>query len=354
MDHVNNTLTDILDTDPSSTQSSISGLPHPEANNILLKISPYLIISMCVLGIPGNLVIIIIMKRPPFHEMPHSVICLAIAVTDLCYLIYIMVGSVMDTIMGTDRFLIKFCQFYMAFTYLGFHLDSWLIVFLTYERAIAVAWPLKTAYLVTKKRIKTAIIVLVVFFLLWDSVYIFRDEVLKVDVGNITFEICEDMNHFGMPENLFKIYDEMTELFSSLIPLAFVIIGNIGIMYKLYTQRKVRAQLGQQGGNEMSKTNVMIITVTTTFVLTVGPSPIYRLVSGEEPNYTDPIFISFYILATVNPAINCYLYFMCGKSFRDQLLNIIHRLACVMCFEADQVDVLTDITVSGDGGNRQN
>ncbi len=263
----NNSINRELDKELWNGQSSAWEIN--EETETLYEIMPFVTIFICILGLPGNILIIKIMKVPPFNEMAHSIICTTLAIADLYYLIYLLASSILEMIMGVETMLVTFCKIWMPCVYLGFHLDAWFVVFLTYERVIAVAWPLKAGQIMTKRRVIIISIAIVIFFVLWDSVFIFRNGIVEMKYGNISFEFCDNINDFGMPGN---VYDDLSDLLGTLIPLVFIIMGNICIVYKLYRQRQVRAQLGQGGGNELMKMNIMIISVTMTFVILLAPS----------------------------------------------------------------------------------
>ena len=302
--------------------------------HIMSEIVAYYTICICILGLPGNLLIIKIMKAPPFHETSHGIICVALALSDLYYLIYLLITYMMQIILEYDAYL-KLCRIYNACAYLGIHLDAWFVIFLTYERLIAVVWPLKTGQIMTKRRVIIMVIIIVGFYILWDSLYILRYGVSKMQFGNFTFEMCDRINDIGIPEQFFTIHDIISEQRGTWIPLTFIFTGNIIIIYKLYTQKKVRAQLGQGGGNEFAKTNLMVITVTTAFLLLTAPTTIYRIIKNHNEDAYDPTIDLLYIFANTNPAINCYLYFMFGKSFRDQAKIFLSK---VICFKPSLTD----------------
>ncbi len=313
-----------------------------DETHIVTKIMQYSTICICILGLPGNLLIIKIMKEPPFSQMSHSIICVALALADIYYLIYLFVTTILELIMGLDSYL-KLCKIYFSLVYLGYHLDAWFVVFLTYERLIAVSWPLKAGQIMTKTRIIIVIILLAVLFVIWDSVFIFRYGVFEMQSGNFTFEICDRINYIGVAEKFMVVHDIISEQLGTFVPIAFIFVGNIGIIYKLYMQTKIRAQLGQGGGNELAKTNIMIITVTTAFVLLLAPSNIYRIVKKHNEDPNDPVLGLFYILTTLNPAINCYLYFISGKLYRKQLKNFFVKVFCCNPAQADHQ--LTNISI---------
>ncbi len=313
-------------------------------DNILIKMVPFIMISICAIGIPGNLIIIKIMTGPPFRDMSHSIICLALAITDMSYLSFLFINHCLEIKYGLYWMMMKLCRFQVMCVYVGLHIDAWLVTFLTFERFIVVFWPLRAGQLIPKTRIKIFLFFLVSFFLVWNSVYILRYDLFTVNYGLFSFEICDKINTFGAPEELLDIFDELTELFATFLPMTLIIIGNIGIIFKLHTQKAIRAQLTQGGANEMAKTNIMIITITSAFVLLMTPVTIYRLATGDTfDDFTDPYFLSLYALAPLNPAINCYLYFLSAKLFRDELKKLFYKKPC---FKHRRRDMSAEVSVS--------
>ena len=47
-------------------------------------------ITICLFGIPGNLIIIKIMRGKGYNKMTHSIICVALAIINSAYLLYLL------------------------------------------------------------------------------------------------------------------------------------------------------------------------------------------------------------------------------------------------------------------------
>ncbi len=297
----------------------------------IIPVRQYIVLGICIIGMPANLIVVKIMTAPPFNKMPHSIICTALALADFGYLLYLTSYVIMVIVLGGYQAMLTLCKFQYAGSYFGFHLDAWFLVFLTYERLIGVVWPLKAADMITKRKTKIIIVFLVGFFLMWDGFYVIRWDTFTLKVGNISFKNCGKVNDFGIPKSVLNINDHLTDLLAVFIPMLFIVVGNTVIIVTLYKRKAIRTQLGQNSGNDMTKTNLMILMVTSAFVCLMTPGAIYTMFIYEgvgTDSFKDPIKITFYYLSALNPAINCCIYFLTGKLFREQLKNMFNTCGC--------------------------
>ncbi len=60
-----------------------------------IAVISYILISVCLFGIPGNGVILKVMSVQPFANKPHSVICKSLAAVDLLNVIQGMLFAVL-------------------------------------------------------------------------------------------------------------------------------------------------------------------------------------------------------------------------------------------------------------------
>ncbi len=145
----------------------------------------------------------------------------------------------------------------------------------------------------------------------------------QINKGDLVIRICEPMYYYGLSNKDWVIKDIISDLFSSVIPLIIISDCNMALLIKLAGRRHMQAQLGvNTNEREQSKTNRMIITVTTTFIVLLGPGFIYNIVVSQK-NYYDPVF---YILAfgvILNPSINFLLYFLASSMYRKAVKNML-------------------------------
>ncbi len=141
--------------------------------NLIYSYNYYVIlrITICIFGIPGNFIIIKIMRGKGFNKMAHSILCVALAIINSVYLLYVLCVNMLEMYFGSYLVDIKLCKFNLAVGYFCVHLDAGFLTFLTYERVIAIFFPFKISQIVTKIRVKIVITIMIIFYLLLDSVF---------------------------------------------------------------------------------------------------------------------------------------------------------------------------------------
>ncbi len=272
--------------------------------------------------------------------MPHSIICFTLGIVDLCYLIFLMSSNLLETNLNLNENDKVFCKLEVVLTFLGLHLDAALIVFLTYERLFAIFWPLRSRQIVTKTKIKLILSLITIFFVLWNGEAIFRYHLVEFRNNDtfLNYTSCERVrkNYYGLPADVFDIMDTLTLIFGSFLPMLLIIPVNLAIMIKLCIVKRFRSQLGVSSNeeNETNKMNGMIFTVTSAFVAFQSPLTIFLLTSTTN-NCSGLTFNILYLIQTLNPISNAYLYFLSGKLFREQLLKSVQEICHFKCIKHD-------------------
>ena len=228
---------------------------------------------------------------------------------------------------------IKLCKFTFAVGYFCVHLDAALLTFLTYERVIAVFLPFNISQIVTKLRVKIAITIIIIFYLLLDSVFCLTFDVYELEIENSTIKVCDLIITYGLPEEVFEVWYLITEMLSMIIPWVLIFVGNIAIMVKLYREKVKRQELGLRNrsgqGDDTGRATLMIIVVTMSYVILSFPLSIYFLIYGLDANTLyDPVWNICYLISLLNPGINCYLWVLSGSQFRKQFKELILKCAC--------------------------
>ena len=88
---------------------------------------------------------------------------------------------------------------------------------------------------------------------------------------------------------------------------------------------------GMSQNNETSKTIWMVVSASLAFVILVSPLAIYGsiiVLTNKTTILTDPIVQILEVINRINPAINGYLYFMCGSLFRAEVKKLMASIGC--------------------------
>ncbi len=288
-------------------------------------ITQYVLMLVCFLGILGNGGTLWVMSVPPFTNMPHCVLCRALAVVDLLKLTQHLTVAVLYSGWGLVLPIASraACKVYAFLILTLTHLDAWCITSLAVERLLAVYVPLKMKSLISKRRVRILVSSLVVFFLLWNAELLYRYDLVWLE--DLEFWNCLPVTDFGL-RGFSGVKKAISEMFATLIPICIMVPCNIAILLRLYQQHRKRQQLGANNANEeeLMRITIMICSITFAFIALMTPYSIYISMwgSGNE-SVQNAWFSVFYGLDTLNTSLNFYAYIMTGKQFREKAFQLL-------------------------------
>ena len=152
-------------------------------NEFIDQFVAYTSVIICIFGGVGNLLSLILMLRPPFNNMPHCILCASLAFVDLAFMVHKLGISLIVIILGKHLPIINgtLCKFGIFFSYLCLHLDAWIIIGLSLERVIAIFKPLEAKQMITKFKIKLFLVIIFVFFILFNLESSFRYDLVETN-----------------------------------------------------------------------------------------------------------------------------------------------------------------------------
>ncbi len=282
------------------------------------KIFDYLMygaLVLCVIGSAGNIIIIKIMRRRRFREMPRSLICLTLAIVDLIFLIFYFVEetSAANGVYLYEVYQNTSCRLYLFISPLPpflMHLDSWLIVTMSCERLVGIIKPLHVHTIVTRPRVKVVISSIIIFFFIFDWEESFRYDYMGVKPCSLDDKVFT---------GIFFIKFQISLLLLSVVPLSIIIPTNIIIVVSLVRhQQAQRTMRNASRTNETRKVTLMLTSVSVAFIIFVSPLAIHFLAGGHSGTTLHGI-VAF--LAFVNIVVNFFLYFFSGDIFRQEVFK---------------------------------
>ncbi len=158
-------------------------------------------------------------------------------------------------------------------------------------------------------------------------------DVYDLEIANSTIKMCDMINTYDLPEEVFKIWFLITEMLSMLIPWVLIFVGNIAIMIKLYREKIKRQELGLNNtpgqSDDTGRATLMITVVTMSYLILSLPLSVYFLIHSIDSNTLyDPVWNICYLITLLNPGINCYLWVLSGSQFRNQFKELILNCVC--------------------------
>ncbi len=294
-------------------------------NNYLmvLKIKFYVTTVLFLIGTIGNFIILKVMNDENFSTRPRRILCSFLAITDLLLLVLFLIISIIvlysEAVYNIHQIL---CKLYNPIIYFVCHINAWMLIFLTFERLVAVFLPFNIHDIFSAARVKGTIIIFTIISLIWNAEPAYRYELIKM--GN--HSVCISVNDYDLT-NIMYYKDLTSEFLVSVVPILIIIPSNIALMIKMYKNRKRRQQLGVnigRGPNNSLKFNAMIISVTTAFVIFYLPYTLYMFITNYDlSGISDEILL---MINTCNPAVNCYLYFLSADLFKQKVINDMKKM----------------------------
>ncbi len=174
------------------------------------------------------------MSVKPFVTMARSIICVALAIVDFLILVHQLIWSMIHLKYEKNLgdFTGETCKFLISLNFFLIHLDAWFICCLTAERLIAIYKPLIVQQIVTRKRVKIILCILLFFFLIWDGEMGFRYDL--IEINEWPFETCRSSEFYGLSKKGFEVKDYISQILSTLIPICILVPINIAILVLLY------------------------------------------------------------------------------------------------------------------------
>lgn len=285
-----------------------------------------------VIGVSGNLITIVIMKSRHFSLKPSSylLICLAISDTVLLLMQPFNKAFFID-IIGQDVRAINdvICKLYFVIRRTSKVTSSWFVVGLCIERFIAVWFPLRAKFVVTKRVVLTGILAVCLIVLAFTGSFSYSSKVVagicQPDVYDRTD--AAEVDRFGaMLKAGSCLY--------SIIPMVILITLTPLIVAKMVQQNQKRLVMAGPAINKVKddgRVTAMLIGVVIAYVILVLPITIlhnaaYELkISAFASNNEDfNLFKEIsQLLEQLNHTLNFFLYVMTSYRFRSVFMNFL-------------------------------
>jgi len=299
-------------------------------DDILWDVVPVVIL---VIGLVGNTLSIVIMSRPSFRETTTRLYFQALAVSDLAFLIAVLLPRYVSLFFETKVWDVNnwLCKSHIFLSYWLMHLSAWYLVGVTIERLIAVHVPHKVKQWVTGTKVWIYLVSVTLVMTGLNIHLVFTVEL--VPIGNDKFA-CPSIQSFSFYNNIIFPYVDL--VFYMCIPTAVIISGNISIVWRILDARQSTSQMTNAQTVQKYKLSQMTITlmaVTMIFVLLNGPVLVLTLlqsgwlnvevVIGTEASLkaaklslgnTVSVLVMF-----LNSSINFLLYCLSGPRFRAEV-----------------------------------
>ncbi|KAK7108374.1 probable G-protein coupled receptor B0563.6 [Littorina saxatilis] len=295
----------------------------------------FIYVPICAgLGILGNMLSFCVLLSPRLSGSSTSVYMAALSVSDsLVQVVNIL--FLVRKFPGHETLRHGTCGLVYFLLYFSIHYNVIVMMGMTLERYLAIRFPLKASGWCTPRRARTTVVVMCVIVVAVN----FHNLILRKMVWNdvLKTEVCAPdgpTNEFF----LFKVWPWIDGAVYCYIPLLTVSVLNVLIVLQMRSAQKFRGTSGsaEQSASDVSRqVTVMLLLVTCTFLLLVGPMSILivveRYVWFRTTIHEQAVF---HLVRTIlnnvaytNHAINFCLYCLSGNRFRQEFARLF--LPCV-------------------------
>ena len=199
------------------------------------------------------------------------------------------------------------------------HYSSSLLIIMSVEKLFALYFPLRTKSICTVSTAKKLTFAIAVVFFLYDGQSLVT-QALKTRENGAKY--CIWVN---IPESYEDIYWQIHSILYSFAPFTIMIIVNCMIIFKFMMAKWQNHRRGTESVNQaLSKSavkgTVMLVTVSTAFIVLTGPSAIGTAVyEGYMPVM---VYGTVILLQYLNHSVNAVLYCITGSRFRHELMKV--------------------------------
>ncbi|XP_052699546.1 neuromedin-U receptor 2-like [Crassostrea angulata] len=306
------------------------------AIDVLSYINYFLLPLLLVLGLTGNTLTIIIMQTKRFTHLTSRIFLIALALSDSVLLLTQPFNkNFILTLFQTDlRALSNVgCKAFFVIFKTAKMSSSWFLVFICWERFVAVWFPLKAKLICTKRVAVGLILAVYIFIFTYTSVWSYASQITPKGICHPDVYDKSDPNEVSR----FGAFLLGGLSIYSLIPMCFLITMTPMIALKLTRHgQKRKSMVGKSArkatSQDTNRTTIMLVGVMVAYILLISPvtalhmSAFFLRVNAFGSNALG--FLVFkevsQILEQINYAINFFLYVLTSSMFRQGFKEILH------------------------------
>ncbi|XP_046354937.2 galanin receptor type 2-like [Haliotis rufescens] len=282
-----------------------------------------------ILSVFGNSLTIAVMLGKKFRSMTSSLILIVMALSDTCFSCIIPFNRLFFRVwVGYDVRALSSggCSFFFIMHKTSKMSSSWFIVFVCFERFVAVLYPLRTKLICTKRNALIGIAGVYTGLFLYNGFWTFSVRIVN--------GVC--VPNYATPETaaMARVFLILGTFIYSLVPSAILLVLTPAICFQLARHSKLRRKMSNKQDtqqDETNKTTAMLLGVTLAFFTLVTPISIaHNIAFTLGVNFfesTDFKMVvvreTLQVMEQINYSINFFMYVMCSRAFRRRLGQIL-------------------------------
>ncbi|XP_060596869.1 thyrotropin-releasing hormone receptor-like [Ruditapes philippinarum] len=305
---------------------------------ILNYSSLYRIISLTIniilflVGIVGNILVVIVVIRTRSMRTPTNCYLMSLAIADCLVLMSATLPAIPETFYQINEwpFGRVMCSLLVFLQYLGVDTSALSITAFTMERYIAICHPLRSQTMCTVKRAKRIIAVIWIFGILYCSPWLGLTVLLQQQRKHTVVDVCQ----VRLKREQYTAYYMTDLILFYIVPLLIA-----AVLYGLIARILFKTNISQESSEVImnrkrcrkrqvtARMQVVRMLAVIVFVFMTTWMPYRTMVvynSIAQKKYLDPWFLMFCrTMAYINSAINPILYNAMSVKFRRAFKRIL-------------------------------
>ncbi|XP_067674963.1 somatostatin receptor type 5-like [Haliotis asinina] len=286
-----------------------------------LKALPYILITLCILGITGNAISVCVlarMKSKPLRLLQYLNVVDVVLLVTICTIVTLDVLDMKGLIISAlDPYYVIRCGIILMNVIQTF--EAYLTVLIAFVRCMAVAMPFRFATCMRDSVQNKLLIATAVFSVLFNVPFILMNLLFLYEMSP-SFSIS-------------ILYIIFKQICCRILPILVIVICNI-ILAVSRCRMKSLPQANQCGSppsrNSRSafQLTCLVITITTMFVGTHGCLLVYDI-SVVAANVLESAVPGLdFCMIIINSATNFIFYCLIGSEFRTTLVSLCKKTQC--------------------------
>ena len=315
----------------------------PQFRQVKIAIDVYVVVVLCIMGITGNIVSIVVLGRDRVVRRTTGFLLQALAFTDILYLTTCLffqslnvVEECTDWLPGLHYYWPVMEPFVWPCASIAQTATVWLVVVVTADRYVAICKPLHAPQYSTMSRMRKAVIGVMVLSMLYNLPRFFErrvDYVTNMET-NVTIPIVSKTN---MGEDTIYVVLYKTTLFCIvrfLIPLSSLAFFNTRLIQAIrQSYQQHRSMPGDQIQHRREKYSLTLVVVVVVFIICETPDFFLRVWKALHVFFGDDVpfprnelikvnlFSNLFL--TINSCSNFVIYCFMGTRFRRIMVKLL-------------------------------
>jgi growth hormone secretagogue receptor len=284
---------------------------------------------LTILGIFGNIVSLFVLNLPSYRKTSTGLFMISLAICDLNLVSNCLTHHYLRRNFGPVVVNRPFCRSLLFFLFGGNKLSNWVILFMTFDRTVAVVFPLKALALCTKFRAKLSVATISVINIFLSLPGIIWGEPQYLETFDYwTCDIVLEHKYYNM-------YYIHTIILDNWLLFLLLLVANLWISWTVARSRARRQRLfGDQdrSASREATLTAMLLANSFTFLLFWIPYQIdyfyWTYIVGRDLSHFDfqlriMSWNITYVITYINPTINFYIYCLSSSKFRKEVYFVI-------------------------------